>query len=292
MSEINPSKLQIIRKKSLFAASLTILLVVIGSFSFSAYFKASGYEAKEEKKVTAPTDFAKGKAVSSCCSQPNAASESYTLVGSYYSLKENQETTLMFNNKGPEPLIVSPTFFSLSGERLEIPDITIPATSYQEVDLRELLAGHFPQFEEGSLQVTHHGMRLQLGAQFKMTPLMHSQEKPKSKVLNKEVTQLLEIIKNRNLVTESPDKLAQAIEALGQRRITEAIPDLIEYLDFRRIHKWEGTGVILHPLPKEGDYPAVGALFSMGKPALPVLIKVVEENDIDSIKSKNALKTS
>jgi hypothetical protein len=116
------------------------------------------------------------------------------------------------------------------------------------------------------------------------------QEKPKSKVLNKEVTQLLEIIKNRNLVTESPDKLAHVIEVLGQRRITEAIPDLIEYLDFRRIHKWEGTGVVLHPLPKEGDYPAVGALFSIGKPALPVLIKVVEENDIDSVKSKNALK--
>ncbi|HEX8567992.1 MAG TPA: hypothetical protein VF648_20305 [Pyrinomonadaceae bacterium] len=123
------------------------------------------------------------------------------------------------------------------------------------------------------------------------TTLIQRQEKPKSKVLNKEVKQLLETIRNRNLVTESPDKLAQAIEALGQRQITEAIPELIDFLDFRRIHKWEGTGVILHPLPKEGDYPAVGALFSIGKLALPALIKVVEENDIDSIKSKNALQT-
>lgn len=74
----------------------------------------------------------------------------------------------MFNNKGPAPLVVSPTFFNLSGERLQIPDITIPATSYLEVNMRELLTEHLPQFGEGSLQVTHYGMRLQLGAQFKI----------------------------------------------------------------------------------------------------------------------------
>jgi hypothetical protein len=56
----------------------------------------------------------------------------------------------------------------LSGERLELPAITIPGTSYQEVDLRILLANNLPQFEEGSLQVSHQGIRLQLGAQFKI----------------------------------------------------------------------------------------------------------------------------
>lgn len=169
MSKTNPSDSQILQNKSVFLAVLTILLAVIGIAAFSAYFKASGHTAVEEKKVTANVDSAKGKAAQSCCSQPNAAvAETHTLVGSYYSLKENQETTLMFNNKGPEPLVVSPAFFSLSGERLEIPALTIPPTSYREVDLRELLAGHFPQFEEGSLQVAHHGMRLQLGAQFKI----------------------------------------------------------------------------------------------------------------------------
>ena len=168
MPKTNPSDSQILPNKSVFLASLTILLTVIGIAAFSAYFKASGHAAVEEKKVTTGVDFAKEKAAPSCCSQPNAAAETYTLVGSYYSLRENQETTLMFNNKGPEPLVVSAAFFSLSGERLEIPALTIPPTSYREVDLRELLTGHFPQFEEGSLQVSHHGMRLQLGAQFKI----------------------------------------------------------------------------------------------------------------------------
>ncbi|HSK73111.1 MAG TPA: hypothetical protein VK892_15545, partial [Pyrinomonadaceae bacterium] len=110
------------------------------------------------------------QAKASCCgaAQPDNVVQTYTLVGSYYSLKNGQETTLMFNNKGPEPLIVNPAFFTLSGERLDFPAFTIPAASYQEVDLRVLLANYLPQFAEGSLQVTHQGMRLQLGAQFKI----------------------------------------------------------------------------------------------------------------------------
>lgn len=169
MSKTKPSDSQILPNKSVFLASLTILLAVIGIAAFSAYFKASGHAAVEEIKLQPTLILRKGNAAQSCCSQPNATvAETHTLVGSYYSLKENHETTLMFNNKGPEPLVVSAAFFSLSGERLEIPALTIPPISYREVDLRELLAGHFPQFEEGSLQVSHHGMRLQLGAQFKI----------------------------------------------------------------------------------------------------------------------------
>jgi hypothetical protein len=124
-----------------------------------------------------------------------------------------------------------------------------------------------------------------------ITTLVRGQEKTKSKPLNMEVTKLLETIKNKNLVTENPKKLAQAIEELGQRQISEAVPELIEYLNFRRIHDWEGSGLVLHPLPEEGDYPAVGALFSIGKPAMPALIKAIEEKDTNSIESKNALKT-
>jgi hypothetical protein len=111
-------------------------------------------EAKPEKK--------------SCCGQPENSVETFTLIGSYYSLKNGQETILMFNNKGPQLLIVTPVFFSLSGVRLDLPAITIPAKSYQEYDVRYLLAGHLPQYKEGSLQVSHQGGRLQLGAQFKI----------------------------------------------------------------------------------------------------------------------------
>ncbi len=74
----------------------------------------------------------------------------------------------MFNNKGPEPLTVNPVFYSLSGVRLDLPVMMIPAKSFQEVDLRVLLANYLLQYDEGSLQVSHQGGRLQLGAQFKI----------------------------------------------------------------------------------------------------------------------------
>lgn len=49
--------------------------------------------------------------------------------------------------------------------------MVIPASSYQEFDARDLLAGHLPQFEEGSLQVSHQGAKLQLGVQIKILKL-------------------------------------------------------------------------------------------------------------------------
>lgn len=169
MFKSNPLISQILTTKSVFPASIIILLTFIGSFAFSTHFKVSGQASTDEQKVSGSFESAKEKASTSCCSQPNAAApDPYTLVGSYYSLKENQETTLMFNNKGLEPLVVNPAFFSLNGERLELPAFTILGTSYKEVDLRELLAEHLPKFSEGSLQVTHRGKRLQLGAQFKI----------------------------------------------------------------------------------------------------------------------------
>ncbi len=111
--------------------------------------------AVEEKKKT-------------CCGQSENVLETFTLIGSYYSLRNGQETVLMFNNKGPQPLAVNPVFFNLDGIRLDLPTLTIPAKSYQEYDVRDLLANHLPQFREGSLQVSHEGGRLQLGAQFKI----------------------------------------------------------------------------------------------------------------------------
>ncbi|HSK74638.1 MAG TPA: hypothetical protein VK892_23260 [Pyrinomonadaceae bacterium] len=168
MSKIRLSFSQIPSFKKFLYLIVLATLLGFGNFAFSAYSENQKKPAESistEIKILNSDKQARKK----CCGEPAFnANEIYTLVGSYYSLKDGQESILMFNNKGPEPLVVSPVFFSLSGNRLELPAFTIPPTSYQEVDLRELLASHLPQFEEGSLQVTHQGMRLQLGAQFKI----------------------------------------------------------------------------------------------------------------------------
>jgi hypothetical protein len=96
------------------------------------------------------------------------------LVGTYYSLRGNLNSTLMLNNKGVLPLDVTPTFFSRTGTRLDLPPLTVNAASYREVDLGELLANAGNEFKEGNLRMTYQGMPLQLGSQVKILDERHS----------------------------------------------------------------------------------------------------------------------
>ena len=67
------------------------------------------------------------------------------------------------NNKGPQPLTVLPTLFNLSGERRDLSDVTVAGNSFTVIDLRDYgLAG--TSFEEGSIQIEHHGHFLQMGS--------------------------------------------------------------------------------------------------------------------------------
>lgn len=157
---------------------LIVLVVFVGlsSIAFSVHSQiAEQIAGSEVTQATAISDENQSKVEQpnkSCCGgQALAAGEFYTLLGTYYSLKDNQTSVLMFNNKAPQPLTVNAVFFSMSGERLELPALTIAAASYQEFDLRELLANAGKRFREGSVQVRHQGMKLQLGVQVKILKL-------------------------------------------------------------------------------------------------------------------------
>lgn len=97
----------------------------------------------------------------------------HVLPASYYSLGGNLASTLTLNNKGPEPLDVQPTLFSLNGQRLDVPPVTVAGTSFRVIDLREW-AVPGAGFDDGSLQIVHYGMDMQLGAQVKMIDTEHS----------------------------------------------------------------------------------------------------------------------
>lgn len=156
---------------------LTVSVIVgLSGISFSVNSQnaeqATGNEAAQSYAAANKKPLKGEQPQQSCCgAEALAADEFYTLLGTYYSLKDNQTSVLMFNNKAPQPLIVNPVFFSMSGERLELPALTIAAASYREFDLRELLAGAGQQFQEGSVQVKHQGMKLQLGVQVKILKL-------------------------------------------------------------------------------------------------------------------------
>src|SRR5687768_4492030 len=65
--------------------------------------------------------------------------ETYKLTATYYSLRDDLTTTLMLNNKGSEPILAWPTFYSLSGTRLQLAPIMVGAASYLDVDMHQLL---------------------------------------------------------------------------------------------------------------------------------------------------------
>lgn len=95
------------------------------------------------------------------------APQQYVLAASYYSLKGGLSATLMFNNKSPHPTGARLTLFSLAGERLDVPYLSVEGVSHLTVDLREYVPAGSP-FEEGSLQVAYYGRPLQMGAQVRL----------------------------------------------------------------------------------------------------------------------------
>lgn len=103
-----------------------------------------------------------------CSTCGGSEDKQHTLAASYYSIRDGYTATLLLNNKGPKPLEIKPTLFSLDGQRLDLPPITVEGLTFREIDLREFgIAG--TAFERGSLQLFHLGKDLVLGAQVRLT---------------------------------------------------------------------------------------------------------------------------
>ncbi len=103
---------------------------------------------------------------------------------------------------------------------------------------------------------------------------------------DKEIAQFIAIIRDSQLRIEDPNKVVEAINKLGEMKAVSAVDDLVQLLSFRPISEGEFlTGIRTEA---EKRFPAMGALFSIGKPALPSLIKIVENFDEQDLMSKNA----
>lgn len=104
-----------------------------------------------------------------CCTSEEANQKPHLLAGSYYSLKNKFSAKLLLNNKGPNPIEVQPTLFSMDGERFDAPPITVDANSHRFEDFAAWAAIAGEQFREGSIQVFHRGKDLVLGVQIYLT---------------------------------------------------------------------------------------------------------------------------
>jgi hypothetical protein len=103
---------------------------------------------------------------------------------------------------------------------------------------------------------------------------------------DKEIAQLIAIIRNSQLRIEDPKKVVEAINKLGEMNAASAVDDLAQLLTFRLV----SLGERLTGITTEADqrFPAVSALYLIGKPALPALVKVIENFDEQDLMSRNA----
>jgi HEAT repeat protein len=106
---------------------------------------------------------------------------------------------------------------------------------------------------------------------------------------DEEIAQLIAIIRNSQLRIEDPKKVVEAINKLGEMKAASAVDDLAQLLSFRLV----SLGERLTGMRTEADsrFPAVTALYLIGKPALPALVKVIENFDEQDLMSRNALNT-
>jgi hypothetical protein len=97
-----------------------------------------------------------------CCSDQSEGPR--RMIGTYYNTKDNWKSELVLNNKGPNPIAVTPILYSMEGEKFVAPLINIPGQSADELYFGRLVASAGPKFAEGSFEVTHNGRSLETGA--------------------------------------------------------------------------------------------------------------------------------
>ena len=102
-------------------------------------------------------------------SAPIQSDKPHVMAASYYNLQGTLKSSISLNNKGLLPLEVKPTLFNMDGERLDVPPVTVEATSFRVFDLAEWAEPGGPAFQRGSLQLFYRGKDLLLGAQVKIT---------------------------------------------------------------------------------------------------------------------------
>jgi len=106
-----------------------------------------------------------------------------------------------------------------------------------------------------------------------------------------EVSTLISVLRDSRLRQDDPERVIKAIERLRDLKAVAAVDDLIQLIGFSRTFSWErtdGSILELQPITPGNRYPAVSALFQIGKPALPALVKVIEGFESNSVENQNA----
>lgn len=136
---------------------------------YADFPRLANAEAETSERIVAAAANRLKNTTASCCGEEDGNNAPHLLAGAYYTINNNFSAKLLLNNKGPLPIEVRPTLFSLRGERFDAPPIIVEANAHRFEDFAGWVAIAGEQFREGSIQLLHHGKDLVLGSQIYLT---------------------------------------------------------------------------------------------------------------------------
>ena len=108
---------------------------------------------------------------------------------------------------------------------------------------------------------------------------------PKAQAIHgKKIEYARSVISTGEFIKSSPECVAKALGFLGQFHVQEAIPRMVELLTFE--HK------VSNPISvrtRNQEYPAIGGLAGMGKPAVPALLAAASSSKGDPVVVENVM---
>ncbi len=119
--------------------------------------------------------------------------------------------------------------------------------------------------------------------------------------MEKEEKVSVEILRNKQALITDPGKVLEAIVELGKvARLRVSSSDtmdvLAEYIDVHKDSLVQSSnetskppGIIFRPIPSEDLFPAVVTYQYIGKSAIPVVVRLIENSESGSVRSHNAI---
>ena len=167
------NKSVLLRQKFVFSFSLLFTLL-LSSILYADFPRPANAEAETSESIVAAAADRSKNTTAGCCGEEESTNKPHLLAGAYYTINNNFSAKLLLNNKSPLPIEVQPTLFSLSGERFDVPPITVDANAHRFEDFGDWADIAGEQFREGSIQLLHRGKDLVLGTQIYLTDETHS----------------------------------------------------------------------------------------------------------------------
>ena len=145
--------------KSFYRFNLRLLFLTVIGFALSN----SAYSQFQIKAKYSETESKTSRASSAKIRLDDETQTPHTLVGGFYTTRNGFESKLMMNNKGPQPIEVSPTLYGENGAIMQMPIITVERNSFITVNLRDWANFAGEEFRQGNIRLFHRGKDLVLG---------------------------------------------------------------------------------------------------------------------------------